>query len=160
MNCGGVKQVRKAGYASVVIVCLLWMMGCGPDDHEVSLSPKSISTPERIEVKFGDGNKRLLDNKQEVEHIMDQIRNFDYVAVEIPDSVGQHFTLIIGPDMQYTSTGYLRMNGSLFKVDEDDGNDVIGLDRYVMNILALPTTFAGDDITQAFTMGISFEFAG
>lgn len=126
--------MRSARYAGcIAILCLLLLMGCG-NKPEHAISPKSISTPDRIEVTFGDGHRMLLDNEQEIEHIVDQIRDFDYVPVELPDSVGQNFTLIIGPDIKYTSTGYLRMGGSLFKVDEDDGNDVIGLDRYVMNI--------------------------
>ncbi|WP_217560827.1 hypothetical protein [Paenibacillus sp. GbtcB18] len=86
--------------------------------------------PKEINVIFGDGNQLTISDKVTIEKVLGEIQSINYERIEIPDSVGQNFSLGLENDLKYTSTGYLEINKTYYKAK--DTKIVVNLDNYIV----------------------------
>ncbi|WP_442602329.1 hypothetical protein [Paenibacillus sp. KN14-4R] len=115
----------------VIVLFLIPVFGCNKGLPERNLS-KTILTPNEIKVKYGDGNELILGDKDAIEKIINEIKTNNYELIDAPLSVGQNFTLKITGELDYLSTGYLKLNKTYFKaIDEKSVKD---LDTYIVSL--------------------------
>lgn len=116
-------------WMAALALFLMPLFGCASDGRSApELAP--IEALEQLDVVFGDGVQLTIRDPVAIEGIVRELNRTGYESVDLPDAVGQSFTLKLGGDRQYASTGYLRSDGTLFRATDDDA--VAEIDRTVM----------------------------
>ncbi|MBW5448815.1 hypothetical protein GE107_22500 [Cohnella sp. CFH 77786] len=115
-----------------MLVCILLLIGCGKKPMTNTPAADLLVTPQKILVTYGDGNKLTLTQKEIIEHIVTVLKNLNYEIINKPDSVGQNFTLEIERDLEYISTGFLKINNTYYKAKES--SKILELDQYIVSL--------------------------
>jgi hypothetical protein len=84
-------------------------------------------------IEYGDGNQITLSERISIRKIVGYLKEMSYEEVDLPDTVGQNFTLKLSreKELYYMSSGYLRINETLYKASNAD--IVAELNDYIVN---------------------------
>jgi len=121
--------MRTLMVSSILLFLLLPVLGCDGKPFNTNIS-ESIKMSKEIKVIFGDGNELTISDKATLEKVLGEIKSINFERIEIPDSVGQNFSLRLENGLEYTSTGYLKINKTYYKAK--DTKIVVNLDDYIV----------------------------
>lgn len=108
---------------------LMPLFGCASEGKPAPEVAR-IEAPAQVDVVYGDGGELAIRDRDAIAGIVRELNRAGYEVVDLPDAVGQSFTLRLGGDAQYASTGYLRIDGTLYRATDEDA--VAAIDRAVM----------------------------
>jgi hypothetical protein len=93
----------------------------------------AVEGADEILIEYGDGNQITLSERASIQEILGNLKAMSYEEVDLPDAVGQSFTLKLsrGKELYYMSTGYLKFNETLYKASNAD--IVAELNDYIVN---------------------------
>ncbi len=117
--------MRKSTIVVLIIVLASLLTACNKnkDDTTGNFVNNSIEEDtEEILIKYGDGNQIMIDDGQSISRVVRNLKAMSYKEVDLPDTVGQSFTLQLSreKEIEYVSTGYLRINETLYKASNAD----------------------------------------
>ncbi|MCD1261370.1 hypothetical protein B5M42_021445 [Paenibacillus athensensis] len=121
--------MKTFALSMMLFILLVPVWGCNSESMNTNISEK-ITMPKEIKVKFGDGNEFTLPDQATIEKVVGEIKSMSFEPIEIPDSVGQNFTLLLGNGIEYSSAGYLKVNKAYYKAQ--DKTIVVNLDNYLV----------------------------
>jgi hypothetical protein len=119
--------MRKSTIVILFIVLFSLLTACNKNnDNEdtmgIFVNNSIEEDTDDILIKYGDGNQTFMDDGQSISHVIRSLKSMNYKEVELPDTVGQSFTLQLSrvKELEYISTGYLRINETLYKASNAD----------------------------------------
>lgn len=116
------------------IILSLQLTGCQKNESKLpgAIVNKAIIDTDEIVVVFGNGNQLTMTGNSTTV-VTDYLKAISFEEVDLPDTVGQSFTLKLSreKELDYTSTGYLRINETLYKAK--DADIVAAVHEYVVN---------------------------
>jgi hypothetical protein len=93
----------------------------------------AVEGADEIQIDYGDGNQITLSESVSIRVILGYLKSMSYEEVDLPDGVGQSFTLKLSreKELYYMSSGYLKINETLYKASNAD--IVAKLNDYIVN---------------------------
>jgi hypothetical protein len=93
----------------------------------------AVEGVDEILIDYGDGNQITLSESVSIRKILGYLKAMSYEEVDLPDTVGQSFTLKLSreKELYYMSSGYLKINETLYKASNAD--IVAELNDYIVN---------------------------
>jgi hypothetical protein len=93
----------------------------------------AVEGVDEILIDYGDGNQITLSESVSIRKILGYLMAMSYEEVDLPDTVGQSFTLKLSreKELYYMSSGYLKINETLYKASNAD--IVAELNDYIVN---------------------------
>src|SRR4051812_23405383 len=115
--------MRKSLIFILIIVLASWLTACKKNNDDATGIFVNNSIEENINeipIQYGDGNRTIMDDGQSISHVIQSLKSMNYKEVELPDTVGQSFTLQLSrvKELEYVSTGYIRINETLYKASD------------------------------------------
>jgi hypothetical protein len=125
----------RATYRLLMLVpaLILLYVSIGCKQQSGSPGPEALTMPNQIVVAYGDGKKGTLTNAEVVEKIFNQLKEFEYEKVKLPDTVGQKYTLKMNDGQDFLSTGYLRIDGNYYRVKDQEA--LLEFQEYIASVL-------------------------
>ncbi|MCD9022548.1 hypothetical protein [Cohnella silvisoli] len=120
---------------TVFIILTLQLTACNKNKNipTSDIVKKSIVDTDEIKIVYGDGNELTMNDGVTVGRVKSLLKAMNYEEVDLPDTVGQNFTLKLSRERElyYISSGYLKINETLYKASNAD--IVTELDDFVVN---------------------------